>query len=93
MPPRRKSTGEAISTVAARQHFSDLVNRVAYGKDRILLTRRSRPLAAMVPVEDMALLEELEDRDDLKAARAALREVKRKGTITWSRLKKEVDLD
>jgi hypothetical protein len=46
----------------------------------------------MVPIEDIALLEEIEDREDLKAARAALREVKRKGTIPWARLKKELSL-
>ena len=92
MPARKKSTSEAITTVAARQHFSDLINRVAYGKDRILLTRRSRPLAAVVPIEDIALLEAMEDRDDLKAARAAFREVKRKGTTPWRQVKKELGL-
>ena len=93
MPAKKKSSSEAITTVAARQNFSELINRVAYGKDRVLLTRRSRPLAAVVPMEDIALLEEIEDRDDLKTARAALREVKRKGTIPWTRLKKELGLD
>lgn len=68
MATRKQITGGAISTVAAREHFSDLINRVAYGKDRVVLTRRNRPLAAVVPFEDMALLEEIEDREDLKAA-------------------------
>ena len=93
MPARKKSAREAITTVAARQHFSDLINRVAYGKDRIVLTRRSRPLAVVVPIEDVALLETLEDRGDLKAARAALREVRRKGTIPWTRIKEDLDLN
>jgi prevent-host-death family protein len=93
MPAKNKSGSEAMSTVAARQNFSDLINRVAYGKDRVLLTRRSRLVAAVVPIEDIALLEEIEDRADLKAARAALREVKRKGTIPWTRLKKELGLN
>jgi len=92
MRSTRKSNKQAITTVAARQNFSELINRVAYGKDRVLLTRRSRPLVAVVPIEDIALLEAMEDRDDFKAARAALREVKRKGTIPWARMKKELDL-
>jgi prevent-host-death family protein len=92
MRATRKSGNEAITTVAARQNFSELINRVAYGKDRVLLTRRSRPLVAVVPIEDIALLEAMEDRDDLKAARVALREVKRKGTIPWMRMKKELGL-
>ena len=93
MPARKKSATEAITTVAARRNFSDLINRVAYGKDRVVLTRRNRPLAAVVPIEDMALFEEIEDREDLKAARAALREVKRKGTIPWTQIKKELGLN
>jgi len=91
MRATKKSSNQAITTVAARQNFSELINRVAYGKDRVLLTRRSRPLVAVVPIEDIALLEAMEDRDDLKAARAALREVKRKGTIPWTRMKKELN--
>ena len=89
MRAKKKSSRDAITTVAARQNFSELINRVAYGKDRILLTRRSRPLAAVVPIEDIALLEEIEDREDLKAARAALREVKRKGSIPLDEVFKE----
>ncbi|MGA9721616.1 MAG: type II toxin-antitoxin system prevent-host-death family antitoxin [Candidatus Binatus sp.] len=92
MAARRKSTREAITTVAARQNFSELINRVAYAKDRVVLSRRNRPLVAIVPIEDIALLEEIEDREDLKAARAAIREAKRKGTKSWKQLKKELRL-
>ncbi len=92
MTARRKSGSEAITTVSARQHFSDLINRVAYGKDRVVLTRRSQPLAAMVPIEDVALLEQIEDREDLRTTATVLREVKRKGTIPWTRIKKELGL-
>ncbi len=41
----------------------------------------------------MPLLEEIEEREDLKAARAALREVARKGTRPWTQIKKELALD
>jgi len=92
MPTISKSSNEAVTTAAARKNFSDLINRVAYAKDRVVLTRRNKPVAAVVPIEDIALIEEVEDREDLKAARAAMREVKRKGTIPWSRIKKELSL-
>ncbi|HSU90643.1 MAG TPA: hypothetical protein VLI44_04285 [Sporolactobacillaceae bacterium] len=64
-----------------------------HGKDRIVLTRRNRQRAAAVPIVDIAMLEEIADRDDLKAARAALREVKHKGTIPWTRIKEDLRLD
>ena len=81
-----------ISTVEARDQFSDLVNRVAFGKERVVLTRRGRELAAVVPIEDIELLRRLEERIDLDDARAALAETRKKGTVPWSRLKKEVGL-
>ena len=62
----------SVSTVEARKQFSHLVNRVAYGKERVILSRRGRDLAGIVPLEDIELLEAIEDRLDLDAARAAL---------------------
>jgi prevent-host-death family protein len=42
----------------ARDELSDLVNRVAYGHERIILTRHSKPVACIVPPEDLAWLEQ-----------------------------------
>ena len=58
-----------ISTVKARGNFSDLVNRSAYGKERIVLTRRGKGIVAVVPIDDLELLEELEDHLDLEEAK------------------------
>jgi prevent-host-death family protein len=92
MRTTKTSTDAAVTTAAARKNFSDLINRVAYGKDRVVLTRRNKPLAAVVPIEDIALIEEIEDREDLKAARAAMRDIRRNGTVPWTRIKKELGL-
>jgi prevent-host-death family protein len=70
-----------ISTVEAREQFSEIVNRAAYGKERVILTRRGKALAAIVPIEDVKLIEELEDRLDLEEARAALAEAREKGSV------------
>lgn len=58
----------------AREQLADLVNRAAYAKERVGLTRHGRRIAAIVSIEDLALLERLEDRIDLDAARKALAE-------------------
>jgi prevent-host-death family protein len=81
-----------VSASQARHDFAETVNRVAYGGDRILLHRRGRDLAALVPIEDLQLLEELERNADLAAARAALKEAGRKGTVPWEKLKAELGL-
>lgn len=33
----------------AKKHFSELVSRVAYGKERIIITKRGKPLAMLIP--------------------------------------------
>lgn len=69
-----------------RNNLADAINRVAYGRERILLERRGKKVAALVPVEDVELLEELEDQADIRAAKKALKE---KGGITLEELKKK----
>lgn len=54
------------STSAVRGSFADMLNRAAYGKERVVVTRRGKPLAAIVPMEDMAALDALADDRDAK---------------------------
>ena len=65
-----------IDTTKARDDFADTVNRVAYGKEHIILKRRGKELAAVIPIEDYRILEryleELEDREDTEEARKIL---------------------
>ena len=46
-----------IPVTQARDELADLINRVAYGHERIVLTRHSRPVACLVPAEDLERLE------------------------------------
>lgn len=46
-----------VSTIDARKDISTVINRAAFGKERIVITRREKPLVAVVPLEDLALLE------------------------------------
>lgn len=82
----------SMSTVELRENLSDAVNRAAFGKERVVLTRRGRKLAGIVPLEDIQLLEALEDRKDIEDAKKALKEAAKKGTISLDALKKELGL-
>ena len=42
---------ERVTTVAAREGFSELVNRVAYGREPVVLTRRGRDVAVLFPLD------------------------------------------
>jgi mRNA interferase RelE/StbE len=81
-----------VSTREARENFSDVINRAAYGKERVILTRRGKPLVAVVPMADVELLETIEDKLDLEDALAALKEAEEKGTIPLNDLKRELGL-
>jgi prevent-host-death family protein len=81
-----------VSTVDARAQFSEIINRAAFGKERVTLTRRGKEIVAVVPIEDMKLLEALEDKIDLEEARAALAKAKKKGTVTWEKVKTELGI-
>lgn len=80
-----------MTTVEAREHFSEFINRTAYGKERVVLTRRGKDIAVLVPLEDLKLLEELEDYLDLHDAREALKEAKKKGTKSLEKIKAELN--
>lgn len=81
-----------VNTVNARAQFSEIINRAAFGKERVTLTRRGREIVAVVPIEDVKLLEALEDKIDLEEAREALAEAKKKGTVSWQKFKKELGI-
>jgi prevent-host-death family protein len=81
-----------VSTVEARAQFSEIINRAAFGKERMILTRRGKEIVAVVPIEDVRLLQALEDKIDLEEARAALAEAKKKGTVSWNKIKKDLGL-
>ena len=50
-------TETRVSIGQVKRDLSDLVNRVAYGGERIILTSRGRPKAAIVSIEDYERLE------------------------------------
>ena len=52
----------AVVTVSgAKRDLSDLLNRVAYGRERIIVESRGKPKVAVVPIEDYEALEELDE--------------------------------
>lgn len=62
-----------IPASKVRSDFATIVNRVAFGGERVVVQRKGKGIVAVVPVEDLELLEAIEDRMDLDAARKALK--------------------
>ncbi|OFW08632.1 MAG: prevent-host-death family protein [Acidobacteria bacterium RIFCSPLOWO2_12_FULL_59_11] len=82
------------TTSKAKESFAETLRRVASKRERVIVRRQGKDVAAIVPMEDLAALEELEDRRDLKLARKALADAKKKGEkpIPWTKAKKELGL-
>jgi prevent-host-death family protein len=57
------SSAEEIPVTQARAAFADLVNRVGYGGERIVVTRHGRPLAALVSAADLERLRRLDAQE------------------------------
>jgi len=52
----------ALDASEAREKFADTINRAAYGKERVIVKRRGKPIAAVVPIQDLELLERLDPK-------------------------------
>ena len=63
-----------ISTADARKNFADIVNKVAYGKESVVLTRRGQKIAALVSMDELELLQYIEDHLDIEDAKKAIAE-------------------
>ena len=78
----------------ACHEFTDTLERVAIGKERIVLQNQGQDVAVLVPIEDLTLLEQLEDRADVKAAEAAEVEAAATGEtpIPWEEARQQLGL-
>ncbi|HEV2946875.1 MAG TPA: type II toxin-antitoxin system prevent-host-death family antitoxin [Gemmataceae bacterium] len=78
-----------MNVVDIRSKLADAINRVAYAGERIILERRGKGVAALVSVEDLALLEEMENQADIRAAKKALKE---KGGVPLEKVKRRLGM-
>lgn len=83
-----------LAASQARDTFADTLNRVAYRGERIVLRRRGKDLAAIVPIEDLKLIQKVEDEIDRREAKKALADMKRRGLkpIAYERVRQRLGL-
>lgn len=78
-----------VSMTEARHEFADLADQVRINGERICISKNNKPALALVPLEDLQLLEMLEDMIDLREALEALKEP---GSIDHKAFKKKLGL-
>jgi hypothetical protein len=76
----------------ACREFTDTLERVSLGKERIVLQTQGKDVAVLVPIEDLSLLEQLEDAADIKAAEAAEAEAAARSEtpIPWKEARRQL---
>lgn len=50
----------SVSTVTMREKLPDILNEVRYARQRYVITRNGRPIAALVPLDSLEMLDKLD---------------------------------
>jgi prevent-host-death family protein len=79
-----------VPATELREHGSEIVNRVAYGGEELVLTRHGKPVAALVSLATLAALHDFEDQQDAAEAAAAREDVREHGAVRWEDVKAEL---
>ena len=69
-----------LTTVEARENFAELIDRAAASGERIVITRHGEPMAALLSLDDLELIEEVERRLEERARRRRSAPPKRPAT-------------
>jgi prevent-host-death family protein len=92
---------DTIGIAEIKRSISTIINRVTFGRERIILTSRGKPKAALVSIEDLQKLEAMEraspppSRAQRKAALAMAEAVRqmtlaRRGGIPFSEVSEDL---
>lgn len=72
---------------------SDLQKRILDDKERIVISSPDGiPIAALIPLDDLEYLREIEDARDAEFFKEAKNDAMNEPTISWANLKKELNL-
>ena len=61
MPNGRRAREVIVSTSKARENLAEILNHVAYGSRCVVLRRRGKAIAALIPIADFRVLKALKN--------------------------------
>ncbi len=56
---------KTISVTEMKCHLSEYIAKSNYEKERFIITKRNKPVAALINIDDLQLIEQKEERDGL----------------------------
>jgi prevent-host-death family protein len=81
-----------IGVTRLRSEIADILSRVQYRGERVILERNGKPAAALISIKELEFFERLEDRLDDLAADEAVREAEGQPLIDWEQMKADLGL-
>jgi prevent-host-death family protein len=54
-----------VSIAEAKSHLSELIAKSSYNNEKFIITRRNKPVAALVSIDDLRIIEQHEQRHGL----------------------------
>jgi prevent-host-death family protein len=81
-----------INIAQAREELPELLNRVVYGNERVVVTRYGKPLAAFISVKKLKVLEMLEEVLDFDVVADRLSEDDHRQQITIDELRERLQV-
>ncbi len=79
------AASQVIGLVALRGSIGEIVNRVHFARERITINKNRKPVAALIPIEDLQLLEEIEDALDARQIDAMMENLDPADLETWKK--------
>ena len=58
---------QTVSVAETKAHISELIAKSQHSHERFIITRRNKPVAALVNIEDLKLLEQHQEKQGLTA--------------------------
>jgi PHD/YefM family antitoxin component YafN of YafNO toxin-antitoxin module len=75
-----------------RENLQSAIDKVILEGEPIIFQREGQPVAALIPIEDLEILQELEDLEDKFDLEAAQEAMKEPGIVSWEDLKEKFGL-
>lgn len=80
---------DVISVTKVRENLSEIMGEVRFAHRRIMLSSNGKNIGAIIPLEDLELLEAIEDKIDIELAEKADKDGK---TYTFDEVLQEMGL-
>lgn len=85
---------ETVPVRELRSGLAHFIDRVADLREHVIVTRRGRPAAVLVPIDEYDALEEtaeiLSDNGTLDAIEEGLRQIERGETVTLAEVRRDI---